>query len=246
MKILWDNKIDEYTPTSTTEVANFEKENVQDIRLSRTFRTSVLTDAWVKIDTTSGIDVSAAAIAGHNLTNGATIKIQGNDTDSWTSPTVDETLAWNAGVITGFFTEDNLRYWRFLITDAANPDGYIEIGRLFLGTYLQMPPVEPGVDIPRATTSRSVHSITGQTYSDKGIQYRIPAFSFPLINETQRSGIDSMWAEVENTKPVFLLIWENSLTVVGAMYAKIDQDNISWRKLEGLTWSLRIAFREEF
>jgi len=248
MRILWDNEVDKYTPLFTSERGNFPGLSVQDIRLAVPWRTVSDTGESVIIDAGVGetITASCAAIAAHNLTAGATIKIQANNTSSWIGPPVDESFAHSSEIMTHFFGSAAYRFWRFYFDDGSNPDTYIEIGRLFLGTYLQMPPVEPGVEIPRATTSVSTHSITGQTYGDKGVQYRIPAFSFPLIIEAERGAIDSMWAAVDNVKPVFLLIWEDSLNVVAAMYAKIDQENISWRKLEALTWTVNIAFREEF
>jgi len=32
----------------------------------------------------------------------------------------------------------NKRYWRLSVTDTGNTDGYIEIGELFLGSYMGM------------------------------------------------------------------------------------------------------------
>jgi hypothetical protein len=227
------------------EVGNFDPENVQDIRLSRTFRTAVLTDAWIKIDTISGIDASVAVIAGHNFTNAATIKIQGNDTDVWTSPTVDETMTWNADSIVHFFTEDNLRFWRFIVTDAANPDTYIEMGRLFLGTFYQVDE-KPQRDFAEEIIdeSRSGFSITGQAYVDIGIQRKEFSISMGTMQEATRQNILAVYASVGTHTPIFVIIDEDNLAVIPILYC-LMMEALENRTIAGYVWQDRaFAFRE--
>jgi hypothetical protein len=250
MRILYLSAADSATLTASTEASNLPVENVQDPRLSQPWRTTALSDQTVLIDAGDGntINPNCFALAGHNLTDGCTLKIQGNATDAWTTPTVDETVTHRDDVIVHFFTGSALRYWRVFIDDDSNPDGYVQIGRLMLGTYLQMPPVDPAVNIPRRTTSVTTDSISGQSYGDRGVLYRAPGFQFPLITDAERVLIDAMWTEVENVAPVVLVVWEDSLTVLGPIYCKLDQDNLPWQRAagQGLSWQTTIAFREVF
>lgn len=250
MIVFWDNELDKYNFSVSSEQGNFPASNLQNIHLVNSWRTNSLTDQYVTIDAGLGntITPTCVAIAAHNLTSGATIKFQANDTDAWGAPALDETITYDAGIMTKIFSNSTgYRYCRFSFHDPSNPDGYIEIGRLSFGPHLQMPPVAKEFDIPKKTTSNRNISITGQPYGDKGYTYRSPGFSFPLINTLQKAEIEEMWEEVDRIKPVILLIWEDSLDVVGPIYCLIDQDELTWKQdADSRVWTLEINFLEVF
>jgi len=256
MRILWDNEIDKYTPLYSSQKSNFPATNAKHIHLSSPWRTTGVEDQYYTVDAGSGKTITAdcAVIIGktptykHNLTSGATAKIQAHPTNTWTAPDLDQAFTWNADSMIVFFTQTTKRFWRFYFDDASNPDGYLNIPRLALGKFLQMPDVEPNFDLPKASSSRKSVSPSGQGYGDQGILYLAPAFSFPLLTQDEHEALDEMWIGVENIKPVVLVIWENSLDVQGSIYCWIDQDRLDLKKLDshGLYWSLQINFLEAF
>ena len=248
MRIIWDNEFDKYTITASSEASGYPASNLQDISRKKTTRTTGAASEWWKIGNgTTKISISSIAIAEHNFTSGATVKLQGNDTDVWTSPAREEVIIWDAGIMTKFFTEAEYYYWRLLVADSSNPDGYIEIGRIEAGGYLQMPPIEPGFSYPKITTSERDITVTGQVYGDKGIIQRAPGFVFPIIEDSERGEIEEMFEDVHNIKPVVLVVYENSLDVVPALYCVIDQEELPWQKSENsLTWSMQMKFLEVF
>ena len=71
----------------------------------------------------------------------ATIKLQGNHTDSWTAPAVDLSITYRENVL-AYIDKDGIggttpyRYWRLLITDQDNPNGYLALGGIYLGTHV--------------------------------------------------------------------------------------------------------------
>lgn len=256
MRILWNNLLDNYTPLYSSQKTYFPATNAKHIHLSRPWRTTGIEDQYYIVDAGAGQTIAAtcAAIVGktpdysHNLTSGATAKIQAEPTNDWGSPDLDEAFTWDQDSMVKFFSETEKRFWRFYLDDDSNPDGYLNIPRLFIGDYLQMPPIEPGVELPRRTTSRSPLSPSGQEYGDEGYRYLNPGFSFPHISKAQYEAINEMWDVVENIKPVILIVWEDSLDVQGPIYCKIDQEELDWKKNDeaGLSWSLKIYFREVF
>ncbi len=153
----------------------------------------------------------------------------------------------HADIRTHCFTEKSYRYWQILIEDFDNSDGYVEAGRISIEDYLQMPGIEPGLTYPKKTTSTKDITVTGQVYGDKGIIARMPGFAFPLIEDNLRKLIDAMFDEIHNIKPIFLIIYENSLDIIPALYCTIDQEELPWKKAEdGLNWSVEIKFLEAF
>lgn len=256
MRILWNNLLDNYMPIVSSEKAAFPGSNAKHIHLSVPWRTTGISGQYYTIDAGVGNTIAGkcAAILGktpdysHNLTNAVTAKIQANPTDAWGAPDLDETLVWDEDHIVKFFSEADKRFWRFYLDDPTGPDGYLNIPRLWIGDYLQMPPIEPGIELPRRTTSRISMSPSGQGYGDQGYRFLNPGFSFPHITKAQYDAINQMWDAVENVKPVILVVWEDSLDVEGPIYCKIDQEELAWKKNDerGLSWSLEIFFREVF
>jgi len=249
MRILCRNQIDLHAPFDfSSERANFWATNVQIHPLGGPWRTRGGGGQSYTLDAGVGETITAdcAAIAAHNLTSGATIKIQGHPTNNWGAPDLDESFTWSASNMMLFFTSVAKRFWRFYLDDPANSDGYIHIGRLGLGSYLQMPYIEPGAELPVLSTSHVSTSFGGQVYIDRGIRLLAPAFSLPIVSDAQRQAINTMFDEVENGKPVFLVVWEDSMDVEGPIYCRIDQERLEYRKSAepGLLWSLDLQFLE--
>ena len=246
MRLIWDNEIDSYTITANSEATGYAVENIQDFQLTKVYRSTGDSDEWVKLDVGSGntINPTVAGIVAHNLTNGGTYKIQGNATDSWVSPTVDETITHASGIMLEFFSGSALRYWRFHFADASNPDEYIEVGRLFLATYLT-PTDTAHTNFPYELmdTSSVQESITGQTFGDEGVVFRLYRFNFPYWDNTTRTNIKTMYEDVKTVKPIILVPDENDLTSLPPDYVRIDGSVTANHKI-GYTWNGDMAFRE--
>lgn len=88
----------------------------------------------INIDLGSAQEVKVLILYDHNMTSAATITLIGVD------PTIfSEAIAWADDKIIHFLsTATTKRYWQLQITDAANPDLYIEIGEIYLGSYLEL------------------------------------------------------------------------------------------------------------
>jgi hypothetical protein len=249
MKILAHNLIDDYDPADfSSERANFWASNVKIHHLIVPWRTLIPDTQYYTLDAGAGLTITAdcAAIAGHNLSSGATIKIMAHPTNDWGAPDLEETFTWGAGPMMAFFASTAKRFWRFEIDDPTNPDGYLQIGRLGLGAALQMPPIEPGAELPVITTSQASTSSTGNVFGNRGRLLLAPAFSLPIISQAERTAILAMFEDVHNIVPVFLAVWEDSLTVQAPIYCRIDQESLEFKKTPeaGVLWQLEIAFRE--
>lgn len=101
----------------------------------------------------------------------ATITLQGNHNDAWTTPGFEVVLTYNDQAIytlnTAGLGDQAYRYWRLKIED-QNPLGYIEVGSFFLGNYFN--PSRGRAQFPMTVSqidnSDTVASEGGQTYSD--------------------------------------------------------------------------------
>jgi hypothetical protein len=138
----------------------------------------VHTSEWLRWDFGMAVFPQAFAICGTRkdglkISSTATVTLQGNSTDVWTSPEYTQVIEWNADCM-ALIDEDGLhtaalRYWRLLIVDKDNSNGYVEISSAFLGGVIT---TDTGkVQFPLETTyvdySRTVASEWGTKYSDK-------------------------------------------------------------------------------
>lgn len=105
----------------------------------------------ITITLTAEAQVDALVIFDHNFTSAATIVLWGDDAATFDSDggaaQVIETITWASSKILHYLTtaDRTKRYWQLRITDASNPDSYIEIGELFLGNYTELSrSYEPG------------------------------------------------------------------------------------------------------
>lgn len=88
--------------------------------------------------------VNALILYDHNLSSSTSIALWGDDAATFDSNVgaaqVIEAVTWTANKILHYLTttDRTKRYWQIRITDTANTNGYIEIGELYLGSYLEL------------------------------------------------------------------------------------------------------------
>jgi hypothetical protein len=247
MRFFYSNEIDDesYTLTTYSENASYPVENVRDYQLTKQYWTTGDTAEWVRIDAGVGLTITAtiAYIAGHNISSGAGyIKIQANATDVWTAPTLDQSFTYSAGLMWVAFGTQSLRYWRFAIGDASNPDTVIKIGRLGLGTYFDLTNWAQSEFTRRIVDTSTVEkSVTGQDYGDERITYLEYDFTFPYLADTERVLLETMYRLVKRVKPV-LFIANPSDTTLGPSYCTISRfeltHKIAW------TWTGSMTLTE--
>lgn len=249
MRLLWDNKVDSGTITANSEASNYPVSNIVHIHLSRQWRSTGDTSEWIKIDAGAGNTITAdsVAILQHNISSGATVKIQANATDVWTAPSIDETITYNSGIIFKFFTNTTgYRYWRLLVEDPSNPDGYIEIGRLFLCTYYQVEKsFQKAFTEEKTNTDQLSYSLSGQLYADIGIEFKRYALTFPYWNNTAKQAIETMVTMIGKHKPLVLFLDENNTDKLLPVYCHIESD-IKYSHIHNYIWQGAVTFQEVF
>ncbi len=134
------NLIDQYTLSSvSTEDPLYVKEFLYDNRPSRPFRFAAKTSQSIVIDMTIGTRATIAALFNHNLTSGATARIEANGANAWGAPTYHEHFAWR-DIDLYSKIDATQRWWRFFIDDPSNA-AFPEIGVAWLGIWQKFPNV---------------------------------------------------------------------------------------------------------
>ena len=133
--VLFDNQFSTGTVTSSSESADYPKENIISEATTKYWLPTSL-PAWIKSDLGSAKTVDCAAVVSHTLgSNGCTVTLQSStDNSTWTDvistvPTDDKTIFW-------LFNSVTARYWRVYITGAGD-EPFIAV--VMLGQRLTFP-----------------------------------------------------------------------------------------------------------
>lgn len=244
MRFLWENDLDSGTLTASTEDPNFVASSLVDTRLTTIWKSMTVGSQTIVVDLTNAASVSAIAIANHNFTASVTALIEGNSSDSWGAAPVSETITYRSTIMMLFFTAASYRYWRFSFDDPTNTDGFISVGRLFLGEYLQADPSSL-IEFPEEhiRTDSFQTSEGNQLYADEGIGYNIYRYSYRRVEDTQKGNIESMHDTVGKHKPIFFTNFDTAYTVIEPIYCQIQND-ITFRYFGGSKWDYDLTLRE--
>lgn len=130
------------TASDDTGALNYTADNVR-----------IHTSEWVKWDLGIVSDPKAFIFCPKlneslGISTTATIKLQANASDSWTSPAVDITLTHNDNAVSYFASAGigGYRYWRLKVIDKDNANGYIEIAKAYLGDLIE--PTRGSIQFP--------------------------------------------------------------------------------------------------
>jgi len=246
MIIMSNETLKDATLTPNSNIINYPTTNILDSRVDRIFRTDSVTTATIVFDAGSAVTVDSINILNHNISASvSTLEFQGNATDSWGAPSVDETLTYAAGVITKQFTGGSYRYWRLNIVDGSNPDGYIELGRVSGCDAYTTPGISPNVTHERQDAGVKTTNTTGGTYYDERYFYELVSVSYPALTHAQKAEMWDIFRAIGKGTPFFVTFEETGMDL-GTLYVTIDQDGISANLLSNSDYySFGLALREE-
>lgn len=222
-RLLWNNLVDTGTLTVNSEDSDFPKENIRHPFRTKVARTAGITSEWFKWDLATAQSVTCVALVNHNFDGSGTYKIQGNATDSWGSPSVDETITFNSGTMIKFFTGGSYRWWRLLMTNSSGT--YIEVGRPFIGSYYEFTRnFEISWNDVDVDPSRSSLTIGGQEHSNIQDMYRRINLSFRLIADTEKhNNLINIFRTIGKHKNIFLSLDPDDNPNILSFYGRFEQ-----------------------
>ncbi len=202
MRIAYLNLIDAGSaPTALTTDLLYPVENMQNQRLAKRWRSTDASAQTIVVNLGSAQAVDTLAILGHNLQVSATVIVEAHTSDSWGTPALSAiTLTYNAGAILKYLAAaQTFQYWRYTLNDPTNTDGYVEVGRPWLGTFLAIDP--SSLDSFTVTKKRSdtvTHGRDRQKYATEGVGWREFNLSFPRTGGTALTAVQTMYDTVGN------------------------------------------------
>lgn len=250
MRIAYKNYVDLITSGSiiaSTEDPAFPIENIQEQRKVVTWRTTAVTAQSIIVDLGGAIAIDTCMLLGHNLTSSATIVLYAATSNSWVGAT-SQTITYNADMILKFFTAQTYQWFKIEIDDQTNPDGYIEIGRFWLGDYITISPSSlVDFTVKKNRSDNVMHNKTRQKYASIGNTWREFNLQFPPTASTMVDLIEDMFDYVGNHSSFIFCNFDTlrGYTLVEPCYVSIVDDSLSFGHDENNKWNWSLNLMEE-
>lgn len=251
MRISYQNCLDNLTSTAITVLTaatNYPFINAQDQRLSQQYRTTAVTSQTIILDLGSAISISTAAIISHNFTSSVSVTVDANTTNSWGSPATSKTIIYNAGMMLNFFTPVSYQWWRFTISDPTNTNGYLSMGRIWLGNYITIDPSSNiDFEVTKKRSDRVIHGRGQQKFASKGVDWNEYSLSFPSSNYTMVDSIGTMFDTVGKHTSVIFCNFDTLrgiTNLIEPVYCSII-DDINFTNEEGRKMNYQLHLQEE-
>ena len=181
------NAVDAATLSGGSWNATYPLNNLKTRYLTQAARTTNAAEAStiIILDLGATKSIGCLGLVRTNLTANATIQIQANTSNAWTTPLLDilPVKAYAAGGdYFQHFGNSAYRYWRVLISDTANAAGFVSIGRLFLGPlFVPTIPNDFNPTLQIESQSQAVMSLGGQEYFESRPNRRVWKFNWSWL-----------------------------------------------------------------
>lgn len=190
--------VDNVVITGTGWSSNLPLANLKDKVVSKTARSvnALAASTYFTVDLGTARDVKVLSAIAHNISAAGTIRVRGYSDAGLTNVVLDTgTLnTWP----TGFTAEDvaaypknwtlvlpiekTARYWKWEITDTANPAGYVELGRAWMGpAWSPTVGIVYGADIGYESRTTVTESLGGVQWGDNRAPRRVTGITFPAL-----------------------------------------------------------------
>jgi hypothetical protein len=245
LRILYANVIDpNATMSESVAVSGFPADYCANDFIGVRSRISDRSTGYFQATFTSAQSVTCMVVQGHNLTASGTVALKGSN-NNWASSTVivADTDIDAADPRAFYFSTATYTSFRLYPVDSSNPDGYIEMGKWFLGTYVQ-PSINYQKGWNRSRQGRSVvtRSTNGIEHIDSRPTQRMAQFSFERATAADVAIIEALITSVTDAVPFYVVAdydhYPNEID-------RVRFDSLpTMSKVLNTRWSYTLALRE--
>lgn len=211
------------TVSASSTSSGYAASNILNPHKSKIWRTGTSTASeWIELDFGAAVTVTHLGLVAHNFTGGDTIRIKGNASSSWGSPSVNVLITVAApNQIVSLGGSQSYRYWRLEVTKASSGVTR-ELGALLLGsayTFAELPAYD-GYSDARVDPSRNTKAIGGQEYSEVLPKFSEFSMDWSMVDSTMATNIRTVINSLGVTQPCLLTV-DAGGELTEVIYAKL-------------------------
>ncbi len=218
MRILYKNKLETAALTATTLNGNFPLSNILSEQLATPFRATDNSVTITGVFDTPAV-VNAIGIAGHNVT-------------AWTCRLYDDTglIAEQSRTAlksdTMYFSDSPVTKVEIALSGADT----VEVGRIIVGTYIQMPNPLAYYSEQLVVTNERTDTQFGAVYGSDGVLLRQLSPSFTAVPHTKFVQIATMMFDVRNCRGLFVDMTELNHVYKEPLYATLEMESVGYSR----------------
>lgn len=231
----------------SSQTTELPASNIQDPIPTKVWRTTGTSSENLVLDLGAPKQATVVVLLEHNLTASATITLQANSSDSWSTPPFSANLDHHEKNIIKFFNQAQYRFWRLLLSDSGNPDNYLQLGRLWIGGHFQPDrDFHKNFTIETSDPTAIIYSDSGSKFATLRTPFRRLKISFP--NTKQKTEFDQLLTTVNRSNNFIIAldpentVWQDGLHNY-TLYAHLDSDP-QWSHRVNDRWALNLNIRE--
>jgi hypothetical protein len=213
---------------------------------------------FLEFDLGVATEVQAAILLGRcdqefGLSSNAQITLKINETASWDSPEYSEALTWNEfGVYTldadGVFPIR--RRVRIEIVDPQNPNGYIELASVFVGTLQEFERASPqfGFNDTVQDLTAVLDLMGGSLIGDRRPRYSEIQYNLNFLTNQDKEDLQDIYERFGLIRPLFFIFDENeTLGTEAERMVRLMRFTgpLSFTKESARIWTVGMRLREE-
>jgi hypothetical protein len=190
-----------------------------------------------------------------SISDQATIKIQGNNLNDFTSPPLDITLTRTSSGVYWFgddVADTGYRFWRFYFEDKYNTNGNegFSISYIYLGDYttLTATNIQIGFDKTIVDPSLRTESEAGAIYFDRKTKFaRFQNGLIALLDTSARDTLEQLFFDFGTTTPFFISLDPRnciSSTLPDLTKYVVFEDAPVFTHIKAQYFNMSLAFRE--
>lgn len=228
LRIAYDNLLDRAAAvvSATTEAASFPATQVQDYMRALRYRSTSLVAQSITINIGSAEFWNTVVVWDHNLQVGATVSVYRSD-DGVTYSLWQVGTVTVAGQLVIFGGDETCQYARLDPSDSTNPDGYFEIGRIFIGDYLEADRnYAYGHLVQPVSRSIETEATNGVTHTVVRPPFNRIVVPFKKVKPAQRASFREFITSVDIHTPLWLMMNVDTELDTETYYATLAKDGL--------------------
>lgn len=255
VRLMAVNDADQATVTVSPAVVSNSKlsaDGILDDRRSRVLRTTSTADQVINLTWSADVLFTGVVIGRHNLSEDGTIRVQiysdaAMTTEVYDSGAVDALYPVTLGALdfgvdplgeaVKEFDFNNTPIWttattgrglKITLSDGSNADGYLQVGRVFAGRYIE-PTVnmDLGYILSYVDKAKQYRTEGGSLHAEPGVAYRRIRFRLSWLDDSERERFYRDFSRVGRGRQVYISLFptlESSKELDHQMIAKIVND----------------------
>ena len=200
----------------------YHRRNLLDRERDTEWRSSSVASQTLTFNLGSALEPSVLVLLDHNLTASASIVLQCANNSGFAPITTQWVVPWQSGSLLYFLGAplQTRQYWRLLLSNPGNGDGYLRASEIFLGAYTRLDRTfDLGDFRGKVRAGQRAQTLSGKFYGAANSVNRVFDLTWVRLSQTDRDQLIAVFDALNDldnrrVRPVFFSPMSTDLTQI--------------------------------